>query len=152
MNKKPAKFKIIAPKGYHRKSLPYFQELVDALESGRFRQVTGTLCESTGSKSVGYCCLGVLSRVQGRLIKDDGNWYDQALLDKSGSNKSRSDCDLNRDNPAYKVLRNDGRFPVGIKLIMTDNDEVITSLIGCNDDGKLSFKEIAQVIRRIWKA
>ena len=118
MNKKPARFEIVTPKGYRRKSLPFFQEWVDALESGNFRQVTGTLAEPKGSKSLGYCCLGVLCRVQGRLVKDraENEWYDQSPLfnpndewDGSGKNDNmRSAGDIAGSNPSYKALRNNG--------------------------------------------
>ena len=156
MIEKTSKFEITIPKGYRRKPLPYFQEWVDALESGKFHQTSGTLCMSNGSK-LSHCCLDVLSKVQGRLKRDKKcmDWYDQSPLfckaNKDNNDFLRSDCDLANDNPCFKSLGRSGRFPKGVKLI-TDDRETITNLISCNDYGHLSFKEIAQVIRCIWKA
>jgi len=155
MSKTKDRFKIIIPKGYTRKKLPYFKEWVTALDSGRFHQVTSTLCQPIGKKKVGYCCLGVLCRVQGRLVKDreQGLWYDQAdiIKDTVYIGEQRSYGNLYQDNPSYEALSYNGKFPKGVKLIMNNGTEIF-SLIDCNDDGKLNFKEIAKVIRRIWKA
>jgi len=41
------------------------KQWVEALRSGEYEQVTGTLAESEGYGQVGYCCLGVLSKLAG---------------------------------------------------------------------------------------
>lgn len=41
------------------------QQWTDALRSGEYEQVTGTLCEADEDGTVGYCCLGVLAKIAG---------------------------------------------------------------------------------------
>ena len=158
MSKTKDRFEIKVPKGYKRRSLPFFEEWLHALESGKVRQVRETLCAPKGSKALGYCCLGVLCRVQGRLVRDEGEWFDQSYLIPKGDDidDHRSAGDLRTDNPSYKALSSNGRFPANVKVIVAETDDEprkeITSLIECNDDAELTFKEIAKIIRRIWKA
>jgi len=147
--KKPVKFKIITPKNYKRKPLAYFTEWLQALESGRFRQTTGVLAEYLSSKKLGYCCLGVLCRVQGTLNKQGNQWND-------GYHKHSAIGSLSSDNPSFKDLGETGAFPPGVEVHVydVDSNEILhhcSNLIDCNDDGELNFKEIAKVIRRIWK-
>jgi len=44
-----------------------------ALRSKRYKQTTGTLCDRDG----GYCCLGVLARIQGAKKE---NLFDRGIL------------------------------------------------------------------------
>lgn len=140
---KGGKFNINVPDNYEKRKLPFFKKWVSALESGTFRQCTGTLCDSKNSRLT-YCCLGVLSKIQGRLIKNNVSYED----------KSETDVSLNDDNPCYDVLAGDGTFPCDVYVGRGDGDfyKRAWSLISCNDDLGLSFKDIAKIIKTLYKA
>ncbi len=94
---------------------------LEALRSGKYKQGRDTLCDGTG-----YCCLGVLSDIQGRLTKDKDNdyYYD-------GNN-----CvELGHDNPVNFV-----NYYAAIQQLGTNY-----SLASLNDRGA-TFEEIANII------
>jgi hypothetical protein len=122
--------KVITPEGYQKVELPYFNEWIAALESGKYMQTRETLC--SGGK---YCCLGVLSKVQGRL---SAAGYDGLSINV-----------LNDDNPCFPQLNSHGQFPLGVKVI-TPQGSTLYMLTSCNDAG-LPFEEIANIIKQIWK-
>jgi hypothetical protein len=140
MKKEPKHFKIVKPLDYKKIKLPYFKEWVSALESGRYNQTTGKLCRKIGNKKVGYCCLGLLCRLQGRLLKDNADNYFDA---------DSSTVVLDSSNPCYPVLSFIGKFPKDCR-VETDTETAFT-LAGCNDQLGLSFKDIAKIIRAFWK-
>ena len=129
------------PKDYSPISLPSFNEWVRKLESGKIKQTSQTLC-TAGKKSLSYCCLGVLSKIQNRLKKDSCGCF----LD--GSNKYY----LSTQNPNYAVFGYAGDFPDHVKVSVHKNfaDRRRENLASLNDDG-FSFKDIAKVIKLIWK-
>ena len=88
---------------------------LEALRSGKFPQGKHRLCANGY-----YCCLGVLSHIQGRLTQSG---YD-----------GTTDTVLCHDNPLHWV--NDVR--------MVDSFQVIT-LIGLNDND-MPFTQIADII------
>lgn len=149
--RKKAKYKLDLPKGYKRKPLPWFKEWVTALESGKYRQGIEQLVARKNSGHLGYCCLGVLSKVQGRLVKIEDDYVDK-IRDQSS--------DLEKSNPCFSALNSNGTFPTDVVVRYQANDEKDTkefslsapSLISCNDDAELSFKQIAAIIRKVWKA
>lgn len=141
---KGGKFNVNLPDNYKKVKLPFFKQWVAALESGNFRQCNGTLCEPN-NKKLTYCCLGVLSKIQGRLVKNkEYNAYEDGenTLETSG---------LDDRNPVYSILKNDGTLPKGVS-VATDDDYKCTSLVSCNDELDLSFKDIVKVIKTIYKA
>lgn len=140
---KGGKFNITLPKNYKKIKLPLFKKWVSALESGKYRQCTGTLC-STNNKKLTYCCLGVLSKIQGRLNKAN-----VAFEDGFDTNET---ANLAVTNPLYKILHSVGAFPVKVHVNNEDNDYDASSLIDCNDELKLSFKDIAKIIKTLYKA
>lgn len=80
-----------------------------------------------------YCCLGVLSEIQGRL----NNGRDSEL---------QSDRVLGDDNPLNDLLDNVGVLPVGVLVQMKAGVEC---LAGLNDNG-LTFPQIADIIEKVW--
>lgn len=55
------------------------KKLIDALRSGEFPQITGSLCDVTRDGEVkGYCCLGVASKISevGNFDKTNGVFVD----------------------------------------------------------------------------
>lgn len=142
---KGGKFNINLPNNYKKIKLPFFNKWVSALEGGSFRQCTGTLCES-GNKRLTYCCLGVLSKIQGRLIKSEGEFTD-GLGGSSG--------DLTLNNELYSILSSRGTFPKGVHVSIQEEDgayRFADDLVECNDDFKFSFKDIAKIIKTLYKA
>lgn len=134
-NKNGIIFNLNIPDHYEKISLPYFKEWVEALDSGEYAQGSGVLC-MIGNSIKSYCCLGVLSKVQGRLTEDmDG---------ENGNNVY-----LSEDNPNYPFLRYYGVFPNGIEVIFHDR-MIIKNLVELNDNN-LPFSEISKVIKEIWK-
>lgn len=126
---------LIIPEGYQKKELPYFKEWTEALDSGEYSQGSGVLCV-IGNSIKSYCCLGVLSKVQGRLTED---------MDGENGNNAY----LSVDNPNYPFLRYDGVFPNGIEVNFHDR-MFVKSLAELNDNN-LPFSEISKVIKEIWK-
>jgi len=130
---------IVIPANFERIPLPFFKEWVTALESGEYPQGIMSLKSSSG-----YCCLGVLSKVQGRLTADGRD-----------SIHSKSDSLLYEDNPCAAVFGGYGDFPMAIKEatgLHGDNrpPNVLYGLTSLNDCG-VPFSEIANVIKKIWK-
>lgn len=138
-NAKTETYELIIPEGYQKKELPYFKEWTEALDSGEYSQGSGQLCQTLSyleEIETRYCCLGVLSKIQGRLTEDmDG---------ENGNNV----C-LSEDNPNYPFLRYYGVFPNGIEVNFHDR-MIIKNLVELNDNN-LPFSEISKVIKEIWK-
>ena len=70
----PETYELIIPDDYQKKELPYFKEWTEALDSGSYSQTSGQLCETISypeSTQTCYCCLGVLSKIQGRLTANN---------------------------------------------------------------------------------
>ena len=134
-------FEIEMPDKYKKIKLPSFAKWVRALESGDYRQCTSALCERKASRLY-YCCLGVLSKIQGRLQRDeDGDFFDV---------NPACTGTLSTDNPLNEILGNKGFLPDGV--IVTRGMSIAHSLIDCNDSLGLSFKDIAKIIRTVYKA
>lgn len=130
-------FFLHLPKNYQKVKLPGLKKWLKALRSGKYRQTVGTLCE-TRNKRRHFCCLGVLSETQGRLIKKDISWRD---IDQMSV--------LSQHNPLYSIFGDTGKFPEGV-FIEEDGDMISTNLSWLNDCMGFSFKEIADVAELIW--
>lgn len=147
--KNKEQFMLEVPDDYQKISLPYFNEWVTALESGKYRQATGRLCKPLKNKKLGYCCLGVLSKIQGTLLKIKNGYGDHSI----------NDCGLSRKNDCFKVLFFEGLLPASVSVYKnsvcyTNTIEPIRykQLSNCNDNLKLSFKDIAKIIKILYKA
>lgn len=136
-------FSINIPDDYKKIKLPFFNEWMSALKSGKYSQCTSRLCTPVENKKLGYCCLGVLSKIQGRLTKDEGNCY---------RDFSQSALYLSIDNPCYNVFSHKGNFPSDVFVEKTVKKETkkVTSLTECNDTLRLSFKDIAKIIEILY--
>lgn len=138
------------PVGFKKIKLPFKKKWMNALFSGEYTQVRNRLRDFIQETSnYGYCCLGVLSKVQGRLT--------EAGLD--GENGSAA-C-LSQDNPVAAVLGSGGgsndlfeknNIRVRSRRLLGQHMENSNSFMGMNDDAKASFKQIAKVIDLIFKA
>lgn len=118
------------PDDYQKIPLPFFNEWVTALESGNYEQGFGKLFPSHNT----YCCLGVLSSVQGRYL-----WHEAI-----------NGCELSTTNPCFSVIKNEGTFPSNCFIIGSKYGN-LRNLVTANDTARLSFKEIAFVIKHLWK-
>lgn len=141
-------FTIELPSNFKKVKLPMFNKWVDALEGGKYRQGTGLLC-AAANKQLNYCCLGVLSKVQGRLQK--GNiLYTDGVFGTTGV--------LDSSNPLSKILKSQGNFPKGVEVHKVMSTALgmqtrhASTFVGCNDTLLLSFKDIAKIIKTIYKA
>lgn len=124
---------VLGP-AYEKRPFPGLNKWLEALRSGNYEQGKARLW-TAGSNS--YCCLGVLSKIQGRLTD---NGFD-------GSN-----CyTLADSNPRYPELRSNGGLPkeVYFKTDLEGTDEHYTSLADLNDSG-MSFKEIAELLELVF--
>ena len=134
---------IVIPDGYERIPLPFFNEWIAALESGKYKQGTMVLKDF----SDGYCCLGVLSAVQGRLTENGCDTI-----------HSQFNSLLYSDNPCAAVFGGFGDFPMAIKDATSTYasragkqlTNVLYGLTSLNDSG-VPFSEIANVIKKVWK-
>jgi hypothetical protein len=133
------KYELTTLEGYEKKELPYFNEWINALESGEYKQGRGMLvCVTTGA----YCCLGVLSKIQGRL--------DPNTSDEDHPNvETYHSAGLTMSNPCYQQLSHLGAFPSDVSVRVIAHGRV-HNLADCND-AKLTFKQIAEIIKQVWK-
>jgi hypothetical protein len=154
-------FKINLPDNYKKVELgPIKDKWIKALKSGRYEQGAGRLRTESG----GYCCLGVLSKIQKRLTSSCDSSFNAPTTYFDGlgklNNSFRSTCFIESDNPLIDVLQRNGVFPKGVSVeLMTPtntakrlNDctcSTCSSLTECNDEG-MSFKQIAEIIDTIW--
>ncbi len=122
------------PKGFKRVPLPIYRKWLNALESGKFKKGQGVLCDGDN-----YCCLGVLSKIQGRLLKYRGYLRDGA-----------EEAGLSANNPLYHILNNYGNLPAGVKITNRKHGGFIGSLAGLNDETK-DFSKVIAVIKLLFK-
>lgn len=149
---------VSLPFGYRKKKLPGLKAWVDALNSGKYRQGISHLCIKKEGRFK-YCCLGVLSKVQGRLVSTKHKT-------ERGDGPSKHDynvCHLHPSNPVYSILDDLGYFPDDVYVNVFDKRDVdcndnpefthsdANSLVKLNDDLGLSFKDIAKVLQIIFK-
>lgn len=146
---KGGKFEINLPKNYKQIKLPSLKKWVSALEGGKYRQCTSTLC-SPDNKKLTYCCLGVLSKAQGRLNKIDRIFKDRPSFEDGPSTRETGGLDVS--NPLYGILNHRGAFPKGVKVTTDSSCLEATDLVDCNDGLYLSFKDIAKIIKTLYKA
>jgi len=111
---------------------------IAALRSGTYEQGMKSLRKDTA-----YCCLGVLSELQGRLLCHRNGWID-------GDNALR-DGSLATDNPLNEILNYSGILAVTVYLTVEGSEFVshCTSLAALNDAGA-TFDEIAWVIDNVF--
>lgn len=128
---KRLRYKIKFSDDFSRKELPGKRVWVKALRSGKYKQGTNALC----SIDHRYCCLGVLSKVQGRLVEKNSVFMDGPLYHR---------IFLAPDNPLNSIIDNDGGFPSGFRVVTT-NKFVADNLASMNDCG-YTFRQIANVI------
>jgi hypothetical protein len=144
------KLQIELDDDYQAPPLPYFNKWITALRSGEYTQGKGMLCRNGE-----YCCLGVLSKVQGRLfehkIVERSN--EPGTIFSDGEKSLRTYYELNEDNPCVDALDATGVFPIGCTVLLDfggPNLTPVASLTVLNDNG-VSFEDIAKVIEAVWK-
>lgn len=138
-------FAVNLPEGYERVELPFFDEWVQALESGNYQQQAGQLASkgvSADTEPHSYCCLGVLSKIQGRLKTDESTWY---FYDTDSPSNAGV---LSGMNPCFSKLAHAGDFPLSVTVTFVERE--FKNLMDLNDLG-MPFKDIATVIKTIWK-
>lgn len=144
---KGGNFFVNLPKNFKKVKLPFFQKWVNALESGEYGQCTHQLC-TPRNKKLSYCCLGVLSKIQNRLEKDEDGLMRDTL------HKGEAEEVLHKSNPCYSVIGKNGKLPKNVKVLNSLDSLPFdggTSLMTCNDDLGLSFKDIAKIIKTVFK-
>lgn len=105
---------------------------IKALESGRYKQIKGRLCEKVTPNSYGYCCLGVLCKVN----PDRGKFLPMscAFIPTEGG-----------------LYNEEYAPPVNVSKAVGLTKKTIDKCIDMNDGEYKSFKEIATYLRKIWK-
>jgi len=132
------KYRLILPDGYQKQPLPGRDEWIAYLREHPEEQGIGALGLPEGPN----CCLGELSKLQGRLT-DYGT-------DSEASGHNAETC-LSNDNPYCKFFTDVGEFPQGI-YVSSMIDGVLDNqfdLANCNDAG-LTFPQIADIIEAVW--
>ena len=152
------------PSGYRKTKLPGLKAWVDALNSGKYRQGNSHLCMKDRGRFT-YCCLGVLSKVQGRLVSA-GNCNTEkgdGTIGADGTVDDYSVCYLHTSNPLYSIIGDNGVLPNGVWVNTFDKRTVdydgtpefdhsdAITLVSLNDDLSLSFKDIAKVLQLLFK-
>lgn len=110
------------------------QKWIDALRSGKYKQGRGTLKDGDS-----FCCLGVLCDVYAKTRRYNGWDSHGTFFDKSFANNS--DVDLITPVMDWVGMTNSG----GTYYTKKGKGN---SLMGLNDESKLSFKQIANVIEK----
>lgn len=129
---------VILPDGYRRIKLPFYTKWTNALESRSYTRGTDSLIARGCGGKARYCCLGVLSKIQGRLTKDG--------MDGECS------LGLSESNPCFPVLGTVGSFPTMVRVVIENPYSTHDSLASLNDSDLVGFKTISEVIKAIWKA
>lgn len=150
---------VSLPSDYKKIKLPGLTAWVTALNSGNYKQNASSLCEKLSAGKFGYCCLGVLSKTQGRLIL----LYSYKNKKGDGKEYGAGEFYLASDNPVFDILGGSGDLPKNVvvnaynkKELELDGTPVFhcddaKSLVMLNDDLKLSFKDIAKVLKLLYK-
>ncbi len=135
----PLSYTLHLPDNYQPPPLPGGLAWVTELRKPGLPQTTNWLKDSDGE-----CCLGVLSRIQGRL---NFNPHLQRYCDgKSDRNK---DNVLAVDNPLFPILSAGGRFPAHVFVKTNKSYSKLEALYELNDNG-LTFPQIADIISKVW--
>lgn len=122
-------YEIQYPKKYVKPKLPA-KAWLEAIRSGEYKQGSRVLCSDSA-----YCCLGVLSKIQGRLKNGKDGEENTGIV-------------LSKENPLIEYLDENGRLPRGVKVWRSGED--FNSLAVLNDKG-FTFSEIADIIEQIWE-
>jgi len=103
--------------------ISFKERWIEALRSGKYKQTSGELYKSFEAypNTYGYCCLGVVCKVQG-------------LTDKILS----TDAIIGERITSAATKRKKG-----IPKILHGENPLVDFLIHCNDTRRLSFKQIA---------
>lgn len=190
---------LFIPKGYKKVGLgAAFPKWLSALESGRYKQGSGMLAvkkrsaskptkkvakkvtktkEAKACPGIYYCCLGVLSKIQGRLkifkqvpiLSDDGSTEDLLGVDCDKEAKCYTDghsSTLDATNPLNSKLFDTGDLQDAVIYYCSNSShksattqpigdiwqyyERVGSLAEANDAG-MTFKQIACVLRKLFR-
>jgi hypothetical protein len=121
------------PDDYQKVTLPGLRPWLQALRSGEYPQGEGRLCNGAL-----YCCLGVLSQVQGRLHEH-----------RAPGSESWGEGVLAEDNPLFAILNYEGLLPEGVHV--TAHGLTRVNLVSLNDDLHLTFHEIADILEALYE-
>lgn len=113
---------------------------VNALRSGQYKQISGTLCEVVNGDAC-YCALGVLCDIHRVYHRNNGS---EVIFDWNG----------NRHNWRRTYLGADASLPETVRhwagLLCDDPsvrwEEGTSSIVDLNDDRKFCFNTIADLI------
>lgn len=134
------------PDNWKKIPLPYIRAWTTALRSGEFKQGAGLL-----KSDLRYCCLGVLSHIQGRLAETNPNHW----TDGASPGDHRSVGSLLEDNPCVLAgLKPDGAFPVGIwieRRAEFGGGSATFGSLACANDAGVSFADIANAIDALYQ-
>lgn len=126
-------FKINIPTGYQKTALPGLTEWIAELSSG-LPQTKSRLRSNDG-----YCCLGVLSKVQGRLKLSDMVYVDK--------HESQSGC-LSRENPLTPYIGMHGQLPIDVSV--SNGNSSAFYLTECNDELGMTLPEIGELLNMLY--
>ena len=139
------------PDGYQQVPLAGRDEWTAGLRSGKFKPGHARLCAITqGDTEPKYCCLGVLSKLQGRLTDVTTPIYGD-LNGMCAGDDGDSVSVLAVDNPLRDILGNTaqlGQHDVRINQTIITYQTCV-SLAELNDAGA-TFAEIADVIDAVY--
>lgn len=133
---------------------------IEALESGKYRQVDGHLKAPKGKKGYGHCCLGVLCDLYSKET-GKGEWEggkgsktficSKGKIDHFGDLQDRdsSETELPEAVRKWAGMKTDcGELPTAIVVESEDVTRSYKNLVLLNDDAKYNFKQIAKVIKQ----
>lgn len=117
------------------------EEWADALESGKYKQATGYLCEVERGKKPGFCCLGVAYD-----ISEDAHWILEGEYWEGQSTWRYGVPDQRFEKDDERAAMNTMNLPEWVSDDVNLTDFVKSQLADANDSGA-TFKQLARMIR-----
>lgn len=121
--------KLHLPENYKKIGFPGLNGWLYALRSGIYDQGKYRLHCPIGDR---YCCLGILSKIQGRLEND--------------ADAGTSNFTLDASNPVHSLATH---LPDDVYVIIQGCSAMLTTMADLNDEG-LTFKEIADILEQTY--
>lgn len=138
------------PEDFQRVKFTGVNEWTKALRSGKFKQGVGKLCvlksKMNRPENAEYCCLGVLSKIQGRLQYDElaDNFYDLDEEPQAGESLGSSNplCDITAETMGDLQ----DSFDISCSISPEESASITCgSLADLNDEG-VPFRTIADIL------
>ena len=144
------KYTLEFPAEYIKPKVQNLADICKALRSGAFKQGSSRLLFNEEDNT--YTVMGIISRMQGRIVKlstfwQDGNTGRNGEPDEKHENGA-TDC-LCLNNPLFSVLNRTGYFPTGV--VLRDGSGRLGGCISGADSHGYDFNQLADMLEEIFQ-